>query len=126
MDEKLLDIQDLQVAYQTDLETVHAVNGITFSIDRGETLGIVGETGAGKTTTALAILRLLPDRTGKIIGGKILFHGKDLLSLSEHEMRRVRGEKISMIFQDPMTALNPGHLGGRPDCRIDRAAQRRR
>ncbi len=107
MDDQLLELKDLQVAYHTDLETVHAVNGVSFSLNRGETLGIVGETGAGKTTTALAILRLLPDRTAKIGAGQIQFHGQDLLSLSEREMRRIRGEKISMIFQDPMTALNP-------------------
>jgi peptide/nickel transport system ATP-binding protein len=107
MSEKLLDIQQLKVIYKTDLETVYAVNGISFSLNRGETLGIVGETGAGKTTTALSILRLLPDRTAKITEGMIYFDGKDLLSISEHEMRGIRGEKISMIFQDPMTALNP-------------------
>lgn len=107
MSEKLLDIKDLKVIYKTDLETVYAVNGISFSLSRGETLGIVGETGAGKTTTALSILRLLPDRTAKITAGQIFYNGTDLLSISEHDMRRIRGEKISMIFQDPMTALNP-------------------
>ncbi|MDP3385641.1 MAG: ABC transporter ATP-binding protein, partial [Eubacteriales bacterium] len=91
----------------TDLETVQAVNNISFSLNRGETVGIVGETGAGKTTTALSILRLLPERTGKITHGSIVFEGVDLLKISESKMRGIRGEKISMIFQDPMTALNP-------------------
>jgi peptide/nickel transport system ATP-binding protein len=107
MTEKLLEIKDLTVQYQTDLETVFAVNGISFSLNKGEVIGIVGETGAGKTTTALSILRLLPERTGKINSGEIIFNGKDILSLSDNEMREIRGEKIAMIFQDPMTSLNP-------------------
>ena len=107
MQDKLLEIRDLEVIYKTDLETVHAVNGVSLSLKRGKTLGIVGETGAGKTTTALSILRLLPERTGKILRGSVLFEGQDLLSLPEKEMLKIRGEKIAMIFQDPMTALNP-------------------
>lgn len=107
MKKNLLEIKDLEVIYKTDLETVYAVNKISLSLKRGETLGIVGETGAGKTTTALSLLRLLPERTGKILGGSIFFAGKDLLQLTEKEMQSIRGEKISMIFQDPMTALNP-------------------
>lgn len=103
----LLEIKDLVVKYKTDLETVSAVNGINFSLNRGETIGIVGETGAGKTTTALSILRLLPERTGMIERGQILFEGRDLLGLSKNEIREIRGEKIAMIFQDPMTSLNP-------------------
>jgi peptide/nickel transport system ATP-binding protein len=106
-DEKLLEIKNLTVAYETDLETVHAVNDISFSLEKGSALGIVGETGAGKTTTALSILRLLPERTAKIKRGSILFKGKDLLSCTESSMLKVRGAQISMIFQDPMTALNP-------------------
>ncbi len=105
--EKILSIKDLYIDYRTDLETVHAVNGISFDLEKGETLGIVGETGAGKTTTALSILRLLPERTGKIFNGSIEFMGEDLLKVSEEKMRDVRGEKIAMIFQDPMTSLNP-------------------
>ncbi|MDR1622829.1 MAG: ABC transporter ATP-binding protein [Synergistaceae bacterium] len=107
MGEKLLEIKNLTVAYETDLETVHAVNNISFSLEKGSTLGIVGETGAGKTTTALSILRLLPERTAKIRSGAVLFKGEDLLSYTESGMLKVRGAKISMIFQDPMTALNP-------------------
>lgn len=107
MSKKLLDVHDLSIVYQTDLETVRAVNGISFTLNRGETLGIVGETGAGKTTTALALLRLLPERVGVITGGGITFDGMDLLDLDSDSMREIRGDKISMIFQDPMTSLNP-------------------
>ena len=105
-DEKLLEIKDLQVIYQTDLETVHAVNGISFSVGTGETIGLVGETGAGKSTTALAVMRLLPERTARV-SGEIYFQGEDLLKLPPSEMRSIRGMKIAMIFQDPMTSLNP-------------------
>ncbi len=107
MSEQLLKVTDLRIDYKTDLETVHAVNGISFTLDKGEVLGLVGETGAGKTTTALSILGLLPERTARINEGTIEFEGRNTLELSEKEMRKIRGEKISMIFQDPMTALNP-------------------
>ena len=106
MSERLLDIHNLEVIYKTDLETVHAVNGIDLHLNKGQTLGLVGETGAGKTTTALSILCLLPERTARV-KGEIIFDGQDLLKMKEHELRNVRGEKISMIFQDPMTSLNP-------------------
>ena len=106
-DKTLLQLKDLSVEYHTDESVVYAVNGISFSIKKGENLGLVGETGAGKTTTALSILRLLPGRMGKITGGEILFEGQDLRKVSEAEMRSIRGGKISMIFQDPMTSLNP-------------------
>lgn len=112
MKETLLEVTDLVVKYKTDLETVSAVNGISFNLNKGETLGIVGETGAGKTTTALTILKLLPERVGIIENGRILFEGKDLLSLSERDMMKMRGDKISMIFQDPMSSLNPVHTIG--------------
>ena len=107
MGKKVLDVKNLTIQYRTDLETVHAVNGISFSLEKGETLGLVGETGAGKTTTALGIMGLLPERTAVIPEGSIEFEGTDLLKLSEQEMQKVRGSQISMIFQDPMTALNP-------------------
>ena len=106
-DTPLLDIQNLRAIYKTDLETVEAINGISLQINKGKTFGLVGETGAGKTTTALSILRLLPSTTGRILEGKILFNGTDLLELDEGLMRSVRGNLISMVFQDPMSALNP-------------------
>lgn len=103
----LLDIQNLEVTYDTEDGIVRAVNGISLHVVRGKTLGIVGETGAGKTTTAKSILRLLPERTGNIRGGSITYDGRNLLDLAEDEMQAIRGEKISMIFQDPMSSLNP-------------------
>ncbi|KDE65579.1 peptide ABC transporter ATPase, partial [Fusobacterium necrophorum DJ-1] len=107
MEGKLLEIKNLEVQYVTDEETVYAVNSIDIALNEGETLGLVGETGAGKTTTALGIMRLVPNPPGKIIGGEIIYEGENLLKLSEEEMRKIRGNKISMIFQDPMTSLNP-------------------
>ncbi len=107
MSEIILDIKDLSVIYKTDLETVEAVNGIDLKIGKGKTLGLVGETGAGKTTTALSILRLLPSNTGRILKGSIKFNDIDILSLDESKMREIRGDKIAMVFQDPMTSLNP-------------------
>ena len=103
----ILEIKGLKVIYKTGRGDVHAVNGIDLSLNKGETLGLVGETGAGKTTTAHSIMRLLPERTGRIIDGSIMFEGKNLLELTEKEMRDVCGDSISMIFQDPMSALNP-------------------
>ncbi|MCD8225196.1 MAG: ABC transporter ATP-binding protein [Clostridiales bacterium] len=103
----ILEINDLKVIYKTDDAIVEAVNDIHLHIGKGKTLGLVGETGAGKTTTALSILRLLPSMTGHITGGEILFDGHNLLDYSEHEMQAVRGNLISMVFQDPMTSLNP-------------------
>lgn len=107
MSDKLLNIKDLCVIYETEDDTVRAVNGINLGIGKGETLGLVGETGAGKTTTALSIMRLLPMEAGKITSGEIIFGNRDILKFTEAEMRHIRGEKISMIFQDPMTSLNP-------------------
>lgn len=108
-----LEIKDLTIHYITRSGTVRAVNDVSFSIGKGETLGLVGETGAGKTTTALGILRLVPDPPGKIIGGEILFEGKDIMKMTDEELREMRGGSISMIFQDPMTALNPVYTVGR-------------
>lgn len=107
MSETILEIKDLTVHYVTDQVTVKAVNGITLKLEKGESLGLVGETGAGKTTTALSIMQLIPDPPGKIVGGEILYEGKDLVSMDPAQKREIRGNQISMIFQDPMTALNP-------------------
>ena len=104
---KLLEIKDLVIQYKSDDTIVHAVNGINLSLEAGDTLGLVGETGAGKTTTALGILGLIPNPPGEIVSGEIIFEGRDLRQVSEKEMRKIRGKDISMIFQDPMTALNP-------------------
>lgn len=107
-EEKLLEVKNLTIYYITDdVGTCKAVNHINFSLGKGETLGLVGETGAGKTTIARGIMRLIPDPPGKIMEGQILFHGQDLLKVKEKEIRKIRGNDISMIFQDPMTALNP-------------------
>ena len=105
--ENFLDIRDLTVEYTSNGEVVHAVNGVSLKLERGKTLGLVGETGAGKTTIAKTILRILPDVAARIAGGEIFYNGTDLLKISESDMRGVRGNHISMIFQDPMTALNP-------------------
>jgi peptide/nickel transport system ATP-binding protein len=102
-----LSVRDLVVEYTAEGRVIHAVNGVSFDLDRGKTFGLVGETGAGKTSTAKAILRILPDPPAKIRGGEIILDGEDLLKISEKEMRKIRGRKVSMIFQDPMTALNP-------------------
>lgn len=109
MDKKnrILEIENLSVEYKTHKGTVKAVNHVDLSIAKGETVGLVGETGAGKTTTALSILRLIQEPPGKIAGGNILFEDQNLFELGKKEMKAIRGEKISMIFQDPMTALNP-------------------
>ena len=103
----ILDIKNLKVVYKTDMEVVEAVNNIDLKIGRGKTLGLVGETGAGKTTTALSILRLLPAVTGKVLEGEIHFDGQNLMEFDEHFMHAIRGNRISMVFQDPMTSLNP-------------------
>lgn len=98
--------------YKTDEDDVYALNGINLELDKGETLGLVGETGAGKTTIALSILKLLPERTGFITKGEILFEGQDVVNMKEEKMRMLRGNDISMIFADPMSALNPLHTVG--------------
>jgi peptide/nickel transport system ATP-binding protein/oligopeptide transport system ATP-binding protein len=103
----LLQVEHLVTSFHTDRGTVKAVDDVSFSVDAGKTLALVGESGCGKSVTALSIMRLIPVPPGKITSGRILFDGTDLLRLSESEMRRVRGNKISMIFQEPMTSLNP-------------------
>lgn len=102
-----LDIKNLVVHYEPDDGIVKAVNGIDLELEKGETFGLVGETGAGKTTAALSILRLVPNPPGKIKDGVVLVDGKDVFRVSENEMTELRGNKVSMIFQDPMTSLNP-------------------
>ena len=103
----LLDIRGLSINYSTRKSVIRAVNDVDLSIGESKTVGLVGETGAGKTTTALGILRLVPSPPGRIEKGEVLFNGKNLLDMSANEMRKIRGNEISMIFQDPMTALNP-------------------
>jgi oligopeptide/dipeptide ABC transporter ATP-binding protein len=104
--EPLLAVEDLRVQFKTQRGTVHAVNGISFEIGRGATLGVVGESGCGKSVTALALLGILP-RAGRVVGGSAIFEGRDLVKLSDGELRSIRGREIAMIFQDPMTSLNP-------------------
>ena len=110
--ENLLEISDLHVQYNTDDAVVHALNGLSLKVKKGAKLGLVGETGAGKTTLALSILRLLPARVGEITQGSIVYDKDNLLKQPESFMLGLRGEKISMIFQDPMTSLNPTHTVG--------------
>lgn len=105
--EKLLEIKNLTVHYQSYDATVHAVENLNLSLSNGETLGLVGETGAGKTTTVKSIMRILPTPPARVVSGEIFFDGQDLLKVSEKEMRKIRGKEIAMIFQDPMTSLNP-------------------
>ncbi|RDU35241.1 peptide ABC transporter ATP-binding protein [Neobacillus piezotolerans] len=121
MSDYLVKVEDLEVHFRSSSSIVKAVNGVSFALNRKETLGIVGESGSGKSVTATALLRLIPSPPGKIAGGKILFEGKDLLSLTEKEMRSVRGNEISMIFQDPITSLNPVYTVGNQIIEVIRA-----
>jgi oligopeptide/dipeptide ABC transporter ATP-binding protein len=107
MEQMLLDIRSLQTHFFTDDGIAKAVDGVSYALERSETVGVVGESGCGKSVTALSILRLIPDPPGRVVGGEILFEGVNLLELSSAEMRRIRGNDISMIFQEPMTSLNP-------------------
>ena len=104
---EFLSVRDLKVEYASGGEAIYAVNGVSFDLDKGATLGLVGETGAGKTSIARAILRILPDHATKKVEGQVFFEGEDIFQLPEEKMRTLRGSSISMIFQDPMTALNP-------------------
>ena len=112
MTEKLLEIKDLHVMYRTDDDEIYALNGVDLSVEAGTTLGLVGETGAGKTTAALSVMRLLPDKVGIVKKGEIFLEGRSLMRLTEADMRLLRGNDVSMIFQDPMTSLNPIHTVG--------------
>jgi len=107
MTEPLLDIRNLHTYFRADEGLAKAVNGVDLVVPKGQTLGLVGESGCGKSVTALSIMRLVPDPPGRIVQGEIMLEGRDLLKLTEHEMRTVRGNTIAMIFQEPMTALNP-------------------
>ena len=104
---KILEIENLQTQFFTSAGTVRAVDGITYTVNRGETVAIVGESGCGKSVSALSILRLIPDPPGRVVGGSIRFMGMDILALSDAEIRKVRGRRIAMVFQEPMTSLNP-------------------
>jgi len=107
MDDNLLEIRNLSVRYHTDEAIIYAVNGVNLTVKKGETIGLVGETGAGKTTIAKSIMRILPNPQAEIVSGEIYYEGDNVLALSEKDMRKIRGNKVAMIFQDPMTALNP-------------------
>ena len=107
MAEALLSVRDLKTYFYTDEGVVRAVDGLSYDLHRGETLGIVGESGSGKSVHALSIMRLIPTPPGKIVGGEIFFEGRDLLKLSDEGIRRIRGNRIAMVFQEPMTSLNP-------------------
>src|SRR6056297_3350749 len=106
-EEKILQVEDLKTYFKTDDGTVKAVDGVSFSLRRKESLGIVGESGSGKSVTNLSLLRLIPSPPGKIVGGSVKLDGVDILKLPQSKLRTIRGNKVSMIFQDPMTSLNP-------------------
>jgi len=103
----LLEVKDLRTYFYTQEGTVKAVDGTSYVVEEGETLGLVGESGCGKSVSALSILRLIPQPPGKIVSGEIIFQGRDILKLDEDEIRKVRGNEIAMVFQEPMTSLNP-------------------
>ncbi|WP_425374863.1 ABC transporter ATP-binding protein [Mesorhizobium tamadayense] len=112
-DDVLLDVRDLETHFYGEESVTRALGGVSFQVKKGETLGVVGESGCGKSVTALSILRLLPKLTARTVGGEVRFHGRDLLDLSDREMRKIRGHRIAMIFQEPMTSLNPVYTVGR-------------
>ena len=107
METKLLQIKDLRIEFHSDGEVTYAVNGVDLEIEEGKTVGLVGETGAGKTTTALSVLGMVPKPAGKVRSGEVLLNGVDILKQSEKHLEDIRGNQVAMIFQDPMTALNP-------------------
>ena len=116
--DNLLEVRNLVTAFDTDIGQLTAVDGVSFEVRKGQTLGIVGESGCGKSVTAMSVMRLLPQPMGKILGGEVLFDGVNLATLSRDEMRTIRGNRISMIFQEPMTALNPVHPIGKQICEV--------
>ena len=116
--DNLLGVRNLVTAFDTDVGQLTAVDGVSFEVRKGQTLGIVGESGCGKSVTAMSVMRLLPQPMGKILGGEVLFDGVNLATLSRDEMRTIRGNRISMIFQEPMTALNPVHPIGKQICEV--------
>ncbi|HWQ27508.1 MAG TPA: ABC transporter ATP-binding protein [Dehalococcoidia bacterium] len=130
---KLLQVRDLRTHFFTDEGVVKAVDGVSYDLEEGETLGLVGESGCGKSVSALSLLRLIPSPPGKIVGGEVIFEGQDLLKLDEDEIRHIRGNRIAMVFQEPMTSLNPVLTIGRQlteglelHLKMDRHAARRR
>jgi len=129
----LLQVRDLRTQFNTEEGVVHAVDGVSYDVEEGETLGLVGESGCGKSVSALSILRLIPNPPGKIVGGEILFEGQDILKMDEDEVRHIRGNRIAMVFQEPMTSLNPVLTIGRQltealelHLKMDPASARRR
>jgi oligopeptide/dipeptide ABC transporter ATP-binding protein len=129
----LLELDNLKTHFFTDDAVVRAVDGVSFHVNEGETLAVVGESGSGKSVTALSILRLFPQPPGRVVGGRIVFRGQDLLRLTDREMRAIRGKEISMIFQEPMTSLNPVYTCGEQISEVvrrhegaDRRAARKR
>src|SRR5437660_7402953 len=112
MSYRLLDIRGLKTHFATDDGMVHAVDGVDIAIDRGETVGVVGESGCGKTVTALSVLKLIAMPPGRIVGGQILWRGRDLVPLGANEMRKIRSKEIAIVFQEPMTSLNPVYTVG--------------
>ncbi|TIM24202.1 MAG: ABC transporter ATP-binding protein [Mesorhizobium sp.] len=111
-DDVLLDVRNLETHFYGEESVTRALGGVSFQVKKGETVGVVGESGCGKSVTALSILRLLPKLTARTVGGEVRFHGRDLLDLSDREMRKIRGHRIAMIFQEPMTSLNPVYTVG--------------
>ena len=116
----LLEVKGLKTRFFTEDGVVHAVNGISYDLNEGDALGIVGESGCGKSVSVLSVMRLIPEPPGKIVGGEVLFEGRDILKMDPNEVRKVRGNKIAMVFQDPMTSLNPVLTVGR---QIDEALE---
>ncbi|MCU0781749.1 MAG: ATP-binding cassette domain-containing protein, partial [Akkermansiaceae bacterium] len=123
-EEPLLEVDKLITSFETDRGLLRAVDEVSFAVWRGKTLGIVGESGCGKSVTAMSIVRLLPQPAGRILGGRVMFQGRDLLQAGEREIRKVRGGGIGVIFQEPMTALNPVHRVGRQLAEVFRIHQK--